>query len=299
MKLDRFWAVLSVALLTVIITTDLIFGQRLFDQSLEMIPEIQAHMSDGQIEAWYYYSHIGLTIVSVLPILITYAFIEQRCRCFYYLFISCTMMGIVDFLKLAYHQPRPYWVDSEVKVIDCSGQYGDPSGHSAISIAMVLGVWLDLKDSIGRGIKYQILWQVLVLAAALVFPATIAYSRLVIGAHSLDQVLFGLMIGLWFALSVHYLIRDELMKMIQSMIDDSAHWLMFAWSIFTYTFIFLFGQALLYESMIAFAENPIEWSKNLSNQCGNQILEEAYERDSIASIGLIGLLVGAAYGMIC
>ena len=63
-------------------------------------------------------------------------------------------MGIVDFLKLAYHQPRPYWVDSEVKAEYCSGQYGDPSGHSAISMAMVLGVWLDLKDSTGRGNKF-------------------------------------------------------------------------------------------------------------------------------------------------
>ena len=106
------------------------------------------------------------------------------------------------------------------------------------------------------------------------------------------------MIGLWFALTAHYLIRDELMKLVQSIIDGSTHWIMFAWSIFMYTFVFFFGQAILYESMIAFAENPVEWSTNLSNQCGDEILEQAFERDSIASIGIIGLVTGAAYGIL-
>ena len=42
------------------------------------------------------------------------------------------------------------------------------------------------------------LWhKVTCLVACFIFGITIAYSRLIIGVHSLDQVLYGLTLGVW------------------------------------------------------------------------------------------------------
>ena len=89
---------------------------------------------------------MSIFLISRGPVLIVYALITQRSRCFYYLFVASGIEAFVDILKLAYHQPRPYWVDSEVMAVFCSGQYGKPSGHASMTMAISLAIWLDLKD---------------------------------------------------------------------------------------------------------------------------------------------------------
>ena len=42
------------------------------------------------------------------------------------------------------------------------------------------------------------------MTTACLFAVSVAYSRLFLGVHSLDQVLFGGLIGIWLAVSIHY-----------------------------------------------------------------------------------------------
>ena len=137
---------LSLGSLAAIITTDLIIGDRLFEQSLDLIPSIQSEKTDASLNTWHIYSDLSIFLISRGSVLIVYAFITQRSRCFYYLFVASGIEAFVDILKLAYHEPRPYWVDSEVIPEHCSGQYGNPSGHAAVSMAVMLTIWLDLRD---------------------------------------------------------------------------------------------------------------------------------------------------------
>ena len=43
---------------------------------------------------------------------------------------------------------------------------------------------------------------------------SIPYSRYLLGAHSLDQIVFGSSIGVWEAFTLHWLVRDNLMRHI-------------------------------------------------------------------------------------
>ena len=45
------------------------------------------------------------------------------------------------------------------------------------------------------------------------------YSRLFLGVHALDQVLYGSLLGLWIALSIHYLIRKDLVTHLQRVLS--------------------------------------------------------------------------------
>ena len=51
------------------------------------------------------------------------------------------------------------------------------------------------------------------------FGAAIFYSRLFLGVHSLDQLYFGTLLALWFALSCHFILRDPLFKLANDVIQ--------------------------------------------------------------------------------
>ena len=67
---------------------------------------------------------------------------------------------------------------------------------------MFLVDWLDLcRTSLDYWLK------VLSLILGFVFVATIAYSRLFLGAHSLDQIVFGCLIGFWCGYTMHFCVQ--------------------------------------------------------------------------------------------
>jgi membrane-associated phospholipid phosphatase len=102
-------------------------------------------------------------------------------------------------LKLAFHLPRPYWVDPRVKALSIETSYGLPSGHAQNATA----VWGYLAAQArpepgGRGRRRALaLWT---LAAALIF--LISLSRLYLGVHFPTDVLGGWVIGLAVLLAV-------------------------------------------------------------------------------------------------
>lgn len=43
---------------------------------------------------------------------------------------------LIDLLKSVYHDPRPFWASSSVLALDsCLASYGNPSGHSLMSVS--------------------------------------------------------------------------------------------------------------------------------------------------------------------
>ena len=83
-----------------------------------------------------------------------------------------------------------------------------------MGIAMTL--WLDYGAREG-GSRWH--FKLLLLALALAFAGSIGYSRLFLGAHSLNQVLYGLSCGLWFAFSAHFILREPLTELVSALID--------------------------------------------------------------------------------
>lgn len=86
-------------------------------------------------------------------------------------------------LKIAFHQPRPTWLNPTVRPGAAEGSFGIPSGHAQNAVS----VW-GLLD-----IRYGKLWGWIV-AVALAF--LIGLSRVVLGVHFPSDVLAGWAIGL-------------------------------------------------------------------------------------------------------
>lgn len=55
---------------------------------------------------------------------------------------------------------------------------------------------------------------------ALIWAVMIPFSRYLIGVHSLDQITFGITLGIWGALLLHFLIRDSVMEHMDSILFE-------------------------------------------------------------------------------
>ena len=87
-------------------------------------------------------------------------------------------------------------MDPKIEAHSCSTQYGNPSGHSFTALATALTIWLDYYDSM-KAEKYNGSflgrWYVSLafLVLAVGFSFTIGFSRIVMGVHTWNQLLFG------------------------------------------------------------------------------------------------------------
>jgi membrane-associated phospholipid phosphatase len=85
-------------------------------------------------------------------------------------------------LKVAFHGPRPYWIDPQVQALSSETSFGMPSGHAQTAAS----VWGML------GVASRRTWGI-VLAG--VVAMLIGLSRVYLGVHFLSDVLAGWVIG--------------------------------------------------------------------------------------------------------
>lgn len=124
------------------------------------------------------------------------------------------------YFKLAYADPRPYMISEKIHPWSCSREFGNPSGHAQASAMVALGVFLDYfhgKQIDSNAPPKYTSWAAYLLGAALAlfWATTIPYSRFLLGAHSLDQLVYGSTLGIWCALTCHFLLRDHAMAHIR------------------------------------------------------------------------------------
>ena len=244
---------------------------------------------------WGLYSTYGLAAIMGAPLLVTIYMTAERARCFYYLILFIGCATIMNTTKLFYHEPRPIWVDPAIQAFGCSAQYGNPSGHALCSFGISFGIWLDLNNSNKE--KWHWALRYGLLAVVLTFAATIGYSRLFLGVHSLNQITFGYTLGLWFSLVLHFLYRDAIYEMSEKLIKGNQENLQ-AQNIYATIIFVLCYVAEIYNYGVAnnFVNDP-SWSEAITAKCGAAKLEDAYQVKGIVDFGLIGAAFGGFYGM--
>ena len=118
--------------------------------------------------------------------------------------LSCLFLTeyIKVFLKLTFHNPRPFMVFEDVEVFKCTTMYGLPSGHNMDSVCIPLCVLLDVYVSSNwtesKGIeakgKSGCSRFMKIMLSFILYPCywlLIFTDRLLLGVHSLDQVILG------------------------------------------------------------------------------------------------------------
>jgi membrane-associated phospholipid phosphatase len=85
-------------------------------------------------------------------------------------------------IKIFFYQPRPYWIEPQVKAYSAESSFGLPSGHAQNAVV----VWGGLAASF----KKKWLW-----VLAFIFPFLIGLSRIYLGVHFPSDVLVGWLLG--------------------------------------------------------------------------------------------------------
>ena len=106
--------------LVLIFLAEMFYRQPLFNYSLTFIKQIQAGASPGQATLWHAYSNVGLYSIQGVPLVISFVIPSERTRCAYYFAVFLVLMVFQNITKLAYHDPRPFWVSQDVQALSCS-----------------------------------------------------------------------------------------------------------------------------------------------------------------------------------
>lgn len=117
--------------------------------------------------------------------------VKERVRSLIHLIFITGAFYYVAVIKQTFQESRPFWYDDHIQINEwfCPTDFGNPSGHSFI---VILAYEPILSDFVGTGPKRVL------LAVWLVISALVLISRMYLGAHSLDQIIFGCLLGFAF-----------------------------------------------------------------------------------------------------
>ena len=122
------------------------------------------------------------------------------------------MMGIG---KMLYKEDRPVWINPDLTYkndANCSGEYGNPSGHSMVGSVLAFSVLFELLE-VSKGQTNKIVRNglyVLFTILALLYSVLMALSRVVIAIHAWNQIVYGWLLGVWIAFFCWFVIREKL-----------------------------------------------------------------------------------------
>ena len=77
------------------------------------------------------------TLITPAPYVFAFFVGTNKLQRLNFLIYLAIVILIMDFLKLLYGAPRPYMVNSDIKILQPAFDYGHPSGHALISYFML------------------------------------------------------------------------------------------------------------------------------------------------------------------
>ena len=137
-----------------------------------------------------------------------------------YLWSSMAFMTyLANELQALYSQQRPYWLHEEIKSERCILNYGNPSNSLMTMTFLIVSAYLHKYYEIGvKPKKMNVFCTAYIVkmaasAATLCFLIFLTFSRVYLGASSLNQTLFGVSLGALLAFIGHFCIKAYFLDM--------------------------------------------------------------------------------------
>lgn len=115
------------------------------------------------------------------------------------LFLQCIIYSayFTNTMKMIYQSDRPNWINQYLN-FSCNYGYGNPSGHAFTSSCM----YLCLAHIFTKNFKIKGLIRILIFLLCISISFFVSISRVILGAHSINQIIYGgcLGIGIYFVL---------------------------------------------------------------------------------------------------
>jgi hypothetical protein len=192
--------------------------------------------------------------------------------------------------KILFMDPRPYMYSLKVKQLQwvCPYEFGNPSGHSR----MVFQFYSFLAfDVLGRGRKG--VWR---MVLPVLMGVLVPLSRLYLGAHSSNQVILGLLLGIGWQVIYRYYLMKKLYDLFNYLIanKNTTHLIL----IFVINILLLAIPLVIYQYHLP-DPFPQQYLNNLSKQCpklhsiptATHVMEKNFLSTTIINV-VFGILIG-------
>lgn len=170
---------------------EFLYRDHLFEKNLIWAEDMQSNWNESAKTFFDFITNLG-TLPMFLPMFIIIYLWFPITKSYTFILNFAYSSFIMNMLKLIYSNPRPYWVKPSL-MLSCSPGYGNPSGHAFDSLSVYLSIWHMITDldffKRHKSMKYLLLVLILVLVGAIVL------SRIYLGVHSVNQIIYGITLG--------------------------------------------------------------------------------------------------------
>ena len=275
------------------ISIEIFYREPFFNYSLTFEEKVQANLPKWFKDYLTFVTDFGVEKYLV-PILTVIALFVPLSKILSIIISMFSAIYLDNIMKLIYHDPRPYWENPNLNDnVHCDLGFGNPSGHSFVSSATYLSIWYVLTDYsffkekvVGKVIK----WILCVLCFLFVF--SIMFSRIYLGVHSLDQIVYGCNMGVGTFLLYFWVFKIGSLKPKEffTFYDKAKFYL------HTIFILFFSASVILYFTV----ENPNikEYRETIIRVCGEEKIKEyrLFNNDGMYGSTSIFVLIGGLLG---
>ena len=208
---NKILNIIIILFLPIIIVAEIFFRNPLFNKSLTIEENIQKYMGGSDsigIKFFKYFSDIGgiyFMGVCYIIVFIFFTIIDT----FVYGFGIIFAVYLHAVMKIWYANSRPYLEKEVLYQGVCDGGYGNPSGHSIIALYGYLTFLSYILKN--KNIRNKIILKIIFIIIFIVWILLIPFSRIVLGVHGLNQVIYGSLLGIWLFLFFSFVFKFDQM----------------------------------------------------------------------------------------
>ena len=195
-KYSLITCIISILYFVLIISTEFTYKKKLFDKSIKFQEDLREKFDKESsfYKFWNFISFFGTNLFCFGVFFIIFIFFPLNSS-----FLVLQSLNFADYLtnlfKIIYRNPRPYWKSNRLDIV-CNSGYGNPSGHSVIGLSfyLVLSHVFTNFEFFRKNKKGQIL-RIIIFCFFSVLIVLIIISRFFLSAHSINQILYGTLLG--------------------------------------------------------------------------------------------------------
>ena len=187
------------------------FRKPLFDFSKSFEKKWQEKSSNSTISFFKIITKVGGEYLMGAPIAFVLCFF-QIIKSSFFIAGLIFVLHFHSLMKIWYGNKRPFWEDVTLFKGICDGGFGNPSGHSISSVYLYTTLFVYLIQT--KMIEKKIIIKILLFIFFSTFVLLVILSRLILGIHSINQVIYGAVLGLFTSLLVVQILKLHKMPIL-------------------------------------------------------------------------------------
>ena len=279
----------------IIISIERIYNNKLFNESLDMIPDFQESSKSFDI-FWKFMTFFGTKAGVGIIYVILFLFMPLN-HVFVLTFLLLFTGYLDNTLQIIYLEERPIWINEDIDIGNhhtCI--YGNPSGHSLTSSSLYLSLWYSLSQSIDNKISSECKARTLkyvILILYILIISTIMISRLYFGVHSINQIIYGGTIGLGI-----FLLFFPILKIYHKNGNEffnKLHSHKFIHLISVVLFIIIYYSIYFGRKDISSVKDKVNWKEMCNDQKWSKILIKGSFFGGMSMFIILGMIIGLLF----